>query len=211
VCAHGSAILLGLLLRCSVATAQQVSADRVDPSTITAATITPLNYKPLTEGDRLRLYLKGLSSPFSIVGSAASAGIGQWGDKPERWKQGATGYGYRFASSYAQHITQETLQFGLSSLLQEDNRYFASGESTRGTRVKYAIESTFLARRNDGTRRFSFSRILAMAGASFISRSWQPHDTSKLHSAGVNFATSVGVAVGFNVAREFWPRKGPQP
>jgi hypothetical protein len=69
------------------------------------------------------------------------------------------------------------------------------------------VKSTFLARRDDGSRRISYSRIVAFAGAALISRLWQPRSTNSLHSAALNFGTSMGVAAGFDVAREFWPHK----
>ena len=46
-----------------------------------------------------------------------------------------------------------------------------------------------------------------MAGSSLISRTWQPESTGRLRSAGLNFSTSLALAVGFNVAREFLPKK----
>lgn len=44
------------------------------------------------------------------------------------------------------------------------------------------------------------------AGAALLSRTWQPHSTHSFRSAGLNLATSLGVATGMDVAREFWPR-----
>jgi hypothetical protein len=35
---------------------------------------------------------------------------------------------------------------------------------------------------------------------------WQPHSTGSARSATVNFGTTIGIAAGFNVAREFLPR-----
>jgi hypothetical protein len=113
----------------------------------------------------------------------------------------------RFASSYGEHVVRETLMFGASSALNEDNRYLHSGESDVRLRIRYAVGSTFLARRDDGARRLSFSRMGAFAGAALISRLWQPRSTRGLHSATVNFGTSIGIAAAFNVVREFWPRK----
>jgi len=142
----------------------------------------------------------------SFISTAASAGWGQWRNRPEEWKQGARGYGLRYGSGYAQRITREALILGASSILHEDNRYFASRQTGFGPRLKYALESTFLARKDDGTRRFAFSQVGGMAGASLISRTWQPNSTGSMRSAGLNFATGLGVAAGFNVAREFVPR-----
>jgi hypothetical protein len=98
------------------------------------------------------------------------------------------------------------MMFGLSSALHEDNRYLASGLSGGGARVKYALASTFLARRDDGSKRLSLSRLAAFAGASALSRWWQPAGQRTFRNGAVNFGTSISVAAGFNVAREFLPR-----
>ena len=153
------------------------------------------------------LLLKDTFSPMSFVNSAASAGLGQWRDRPKEWKQGAEGYGLRYASSFAEHIANQTLLFGASSLFREDNRYVRSGEPGTGARVKYGVASTFMARHADGTRHISWSRIIAFAGAAAVSRLWQPHDNRSVRSGMFNFGTSVGITAGFNVAREFWPGK----
>jgi hypothetical protein len=163
-------------------------------------------FVPMTESQRLREFFKDTVSPPSFVTSAANAGIGQARDRPEEWKQGGEGYGLRFASSFGTHIVRATLQFGASSLLHEDNRYIPSGQTGAKARIGYAVESTFLARRDDGSRRLSYSRIGAFAGAALISRLWQPDSTRTGRSAAINFGITMGVAAGFNVAREFLPR-----
>jgi hypothetical protein len=160
----------------------------------------------MTEGQRLREFFKDTVSPLSFLSSAASAGIGQARNRPKEWKQGSEAYGMRYGSAFAEHIVRETLEFGASSVLHEDNRYIPSGQTGVGARIGYAVESTFLARRGNGSRRFSYSRIGAFAGGAFISRLWQPHSTGSARSATVNFGTTIGIAAGFNVAREFLPR-----
>lgn len=178
-------------------------ADRASPASAPAAqpasSTTP-------EGQRVGEFLKDTFSPLSLVRSAASAGIGQWRDAPRQWGQGGEGYGRRYASSYAQHVVNATLMFGGSNIFHEDNRYVPSGQSGVGTRIKYALKSTFLARHN-GARRISRSRIIALVGASVISRKWQPDATDRARSACINIGTSIGFTLGFGVAREFWPHK----
>jgi len=162
-------------------------------------------FVPMTEAERLRECLKNVTSPASVLGAAASAGIGQWRNSPEQWGQGAEGYGRRFGSAYAQNIVRQTLIFGASSVLHEDDRYFRLGQSGFKARIWYAVRSTFLARRDDGTSRFSYSRIGGIAGASFISRLWQPATTGGIENAAANIGTSIAATAGFNLAREFLP------
>jgi hypothetical protein len=159
----------------------------------------------MTEHDRLRQYLKDTVSPVSVLSSGAVAGIGQWRDRPPEWKQGSLGYGRRLGSEAAEHVVRATLMFGASSVLHEDNRYFRDDEGAFRARLRYAVESTFLARHDDGSKHISVSKIGAFLGAALISRSWQPSSSATLQSAGSNFGISMGVAAGFEVAREFLP------
>jgi hypothetical protein len=162
-------------------------------------------FVPMTESQRLKFYFKSTFAPMSFFTSAVSAGIGQWRDRPTAWHQGAEGYGRRYASSYGEHIVLETLVFGGSSLLHEDNRFIPSGQAGAGNRVRYAVESTFLARHDDGTRHLSISRLAGLAGAALISRAWQPRNNRRLNSAALNFGISLSMSTGFSVAREFLP------
>jgi hypothetical protein len=162
-------------------------------------------FQPMTQEERLHHFIKGTFSVESLVRSAAGAGILQWTNTPSEWQQGAEGYARRFGNSYAQHIMRQTIMYGASSLLDEDNRYLPSGRSGAGARLKYAVGSTFLARKHDGTRRISLSRLGSYAAVAFISREWQPRSTSGAQNAATSFETTLGSEVGFNIAREFLP------
>ena len=159
----------------------------------------------MTERERLRRYLTDTVNPVSLLSSAASAGIGQWRDRPPEWNQGGLGYGRRIGSAYAEHIVRQTLMFGASSVLHEDNRYFRCADAGIKARVGYAVESTVLARHDDGSRHVSISKIGAFGGAALISRTWQPASSGGLRNAASNFGISLAVAAGFEVAREFLP------
>jgi len=163
-------------------------------------------YVPMSQEQRRHDYFRKLVSPISLVSSAASAGIGQWRDQPEPWGQGGQGYARRFGSSFGQHLVRETLIFGISSGFHEDNRFVPSDEPTARGRFKDAVAGTFLATKDDGSRSVSVSKIGGLVGAAFLSRLWQPPGYRTAHGAEVSIAVGIGVAVGFNVAREFVPR-----
>jgi hypothetical protein len=160
----------------------------------------------LTETERAREYLKELINPLSFVESAASSAWGQLRDRPHEWGEGGAGYGRRFASSFGQHAVEDTLKFGLANALHEDNRYVASGRRGFGPRLIYALETTLQSRDQDGDRQVSYSKIGSLAGASLLSRLWQPHSTGGAGNGAVNFGISVAFAASLNVAREFMPR-----
>ena len=177
----------------------------VPATTITPAARTAAEFQPMTRSERLRNYLLSTVSAESVVSAAASAGIRQWEDSPEEWRGGAEGFGYRLGDAFAHHMVRTTLEYGASSVLHEDNRYFASGESGALRRIKYAVVSTFLARHDNGSRSVSYSRLGGAAGSAFISRIWQPRSTTSAGDGAVSFGISMGTDVGFNVFREFLP------
>ena len=176
------------------------------PALCQTAAPTATSYRPPTQSERFHHYLKGTFSVESLLRSAAGSGLLQATNTPSEWGQGAEGYGRRVGSSYAQHIMRQTILYGASDLLHEDTRYVRSGEQTAGGRVRYALESTFLARKDDGSRRISFSRIGSVVAVAFISREWQPHSTNGAQNAFSNIGITFGSEAGFNVAREFLPK-----
>jgi hypothetical protein len=180
------------------------TANRVANPTSTQAA--PPAYVPITPKQRAAYYVHHMFNLESVLRTGAAAGINQGLNTPREWGQGAEGYGRRFGSIYGDHIIQSTVMYGLSAALDEDNRYFRSGETGFGQRAKYAVESPFLARHRDGSRHLSISRMSSYVAAATISRLWQPPSTrAMVHAANV-FGIAVGVEAGFNVAREFFPK-----
>jgi len=163
------------------------------------------DFKPLTAGQKAKFYAKGLFGPFMFFSAATSAGITQAMDVPRPWGQGAEGYFHRFGNYYAKQAVQRTLRLGGEELLHEDNRYFQSGEHGVGRRIFYALKSSVMARGNDGRQHISISEIGSIAGASFISRLWQPSTNSSAGDGAVSFGIGMGVNAGVNIAREFLP------
>jgi hypothetical protein len=168
-----------------------------------AQSLTPLP----TPDERRAAYWKGLANPLSVVTSAASAGIGQWRDAPEEWEQGGSGFAKRFVSSYGGHMVHSTLEFGASSLLNEDTRYIPSGRKGFGPRLKYALANSMTARYrgDDGIMysRISGAKLSALVGTAAVSRIWQPDRSVSTFATAC--ATSLGISIGFTVAREFLP------
>ena len=181
---------------------------KVDPAWLKHGSLSPQQSTvvPMDQRERFHQYLEDLSRPSFVIGVAATAGLGQWENSPKEWMQGSEGYSKRLGDAFAQHIMMETMMFGAASTLHEDNRYFPSGKSGFGGRLKYAIASTFLARKDDGNWRLSYSRIGATAGTAFLSRVWQPRSTGTAGDGATSFGISEGTQVGLSVAREFLPR-----
>ncbi|HEY2861602.1 MAG TPA: hypothetical protein VGJ21_24595 [Terracidiphilus sp.] len=164
------------------------------------------DFVPMTNSERMAHYEYSLFGPQALLYSAAQAGLNQLRNTPEEWGQGAEGYGRRYGGAYAQHIIGATVANGIAFGLHEDNRYFKSGKSGIG-RLSYAITSALLARHDDGSRFISFSAIGGTAAGAFISRTWQPPNTTSMGSGAVSFGIAMGARAGLNVVREFLPTR----
>jgi hypothetical protein len=166
---------------------------------------TPLaqSFVPMTGTQRANQYWQDLANPVAILGSGVVAGTNQWTNATPSWGQGSAGFGKRFASAYGQHVLNVSFSDGLAAALHEDNRYFLSGETGFGKRLRYALTSTVLARRDDGSRRVSISRLVGFGAASAVSRTWRPPGERSASGAIGSFAIVLAGQAGFNLVREF--------
>ena len=79
-----------------------------------------LTYTRPTEKTKLHNYFFDTLGPHPIVGAAVTPGINQWDGAPPEWKQGAEGYGRRFASNFAIAGVSTTTRYALAKAFHED-------------------------------------------------------------------------------------------
>ena len=128
--------------------------------------------------------------------------------QPAEWEQGAYGYGRRFANILGQYSIQRTVTFGISSALDEDNRYFNSGASGIWRRTGYEVLSGILARDSDGGRHVSISQVGRVAGRFSIPILATASSQDSPADGAVSFALSMASNMGFGVVKEFLPDIG---
>ena len=216
---RSSAILIfGLLCWQSAAGAQTInnnivpdegSSDRAAKTGVIGgeSSINRSTYAPPTMSERLRMYVVSAFGPQAILRAAAGAGIAQWDNTPKEWKQGSEAYGERFGNVLAEHVIYKTLEAGASAVLHEDDRYFLSTDTGFGKRLKHAVGSAFVTRNPAGEDRFAYARFGAALGSAFISRAWQPPSKNSAGDAAVTFGINMAVDMGWNVFKEFRPKR----
>ena len=134
----------------------------------------PAKVNSLTFGDRARIYRQALIRPYTLLGPALGAGIGQWEDEPPEWGPASDGYARRFASGVGRSVIAETIRFGVAAADGEDPRYHRSQESGVWNRTRHVIAETFTSETVNGTRIPAYSRFAGIYGAAFISNAWYP-------------------------------------
>jgi hypothetical protein len=161
----------------------------------------------LTLGDRFHIYRQSILSPYTLVGPALGAGIGQWEDEPPEWGEGGEGYARRLVSGVGRHLIAETIRFGVAVADGEDPRYHPSEESGIWHRTRHVVVETFTSKTAGGTRIPAYSRFVGTYGAAFISNLWYPESRSTAGWALRRGSTALASSLGFNLFQEFAHRK----
>jgi hypothetical protein len=161
----------------------------------------------LTFGERSRIYARSIFRPYTLVGPALGAGIGQPENEPPEWGQGGEGYARRFASGVSRHLIAETIRFGVAAADGEDPRYQRSGEAGVWARARHAVVETFTSQTSSGVRIPAFSRFAGTYGAAFISNMWYPDSRATTGWALRRGSTALGSSLAFHLFEEFMPRK----
>jgi hypothetical protein len=162
-------------------------------------------YTFITGHQRLEHFAAKSAGPTAVVQALAGSGWQTWRKSPEEWTSNTRGYSQRVGYKFARIGVSNTIELGVTTLFNEDPRFFHLGHGGFGKRMGYAFTSTFTARRPDGSRRVSVGRFAGKFGGAFIANTWYPpsNDTTgdALRRVGIGFAFGVG----FNVVKEFSP------
>ena len=165
------------------------------------------NAHSLTFAKRFSIYSHDIFSPYTVVGPALGAAIGQWDNEPPEWGQGGEGYARRLASGMGRQVISETIRFGFAAADGEDPRFQRSTEKGVWNRVRHAVAETFTSRTESGARIPAFSRFAGTYGAAFISNAWYPESQATAGWALRRGSTALGASLGFALFEEFVPRK----
>jgi hypothetical protein len=87
----------------------------------------------------------------------------------------------------------------------EDPRYFVSGQGGPWKRTWYAMVHEFVVHNDNGTMVPAYSRFVADYGMPFIAQQWRPGRFRTVPDGLRAGTCSLGLGVGLNVGREFWP------
>jgi hypothetical protein len=160
---------------------------------------------PLTVGERAALHARRVASPLAVLGSGASAAVGQCRGEPQPWGGGMAGLGRRYASSHGYLGAQNLFHFGLGAAFLEDPRYRRSGETRIPARIRHAALSTVIARTPDSRSRYNFALVGSHVGAAMLANQWHPPGYDNVGDGFTRAAIGVGFSALRNVAAEFWP------
>jgi hypothetical protein len=164
------------------------------------------NAEPLTPRGKFRIFRQNVTDPFTFVGTAIQAGIGQASNDFPSYGQGVQGYAKRYGAAVADFTIGEFMStYVFPSLLHEDPRYFREGEGATKKRLRHAIASAFVARTDSGHTSFNWSNSVGRVAAGGVSTLYYPAEN---RSIGLVFSRA-GIGMLFGTAGAIFSEFGP--
>jgi hypothetical protein len=164
------------------------------------------NAAPLTPRGKFRIFRQNVTDPFTFVGVAIQAGIGQATNDFPSYGQGVQGYAKRYGAALADFTIGEFMStYAFPSLLHEDPRYFRDGEGTTKKRLGHALASAFVTRTDSGRASFNWSNSVGRIAAGGVSTLYYP---SEDRTIGLVFSRA-GIGMIFGTAGAVFSEFGP--
>jgi Carboxypeptidase regulatory-like domain len=161
------------------------------------------NPAPLTTSLKFHLALKTSTDTFTILGTAALAGINQAGDTPN-YQQGFKGYAERFGAVAGDGVSDIMIGGAiLPSLLHQDPRYYYKGTGTNKSRALHALASPFVCKGDNGKLQPNFSSIGGDLSSSALSNLYYPQSNRGAGLVFQNVALTTGERMLSALVQEF--------
>jgi hypothetical protein len=164
-----------------------------------------LESEPLTSRDKFKIATEDAFDPGSFALAAIFAGEAQLTNGNRSFGQGAAGYGKYYGAAFADFTIGNYMTEAIyPSLLHQDPRYFRKGIGSGWSRLGYAMGQIFWTHTDSGGTQFNFSEVFGNATAVAISNAYYS-DNRTASDAISKLGTQLGVDMGSNILKEFWP------
>jgi hypothetical protein len=158
-----------------------------------------------TTRGRVNAYVRDLTGPSALLGTAAATAYDQIRNDPPEWGGGAGGLGKRLASNAGSLVVGETVRHGLALALGRSTWYHRCDCNGFGPRVEHALVETFTDRDRAGHRAVSVPTFAGTLAGSFAQRLWRPGLTNA--QAAEQAGTALVFSAAFNVVKELMHKR----
>lgn len=163
----------------------------------------------LSARQKLNLFADTTFDRITLVSAAFDAGINQATDTPHGYGQGGEGYAKRYGAAVADNVTSNFLgKFLFPVVFHQDPRYFSKLEGTKGQRIGYAVSRVLVTRGDNGRNQFNVSQVLGSFSSAAMVNVWYPPRDRDAETTLIRGASRLGVTMGMNIFKEFWPEIG---
>jgi hypothetical protein len=170
-----------------------------------ARNLDPSTYEPITMNGRVRWWVRSLIGPESLAAGVFVAGYQTARNQPSVWGTHWDGFGKRYGMRMSNIAVSNAIQGGVGSIWGEDPRYFRSGESSMGGRLRHVAMGVFEAKYRDGNYGPNVSYYIGSVSGNFISNAWRPSEQTTTGATMSRVGTGVLGKLVSNAFKEFWP------
>ncbi|MEO8573977.1 MAG: hypothetical protein ABI481_08400 [Pyrinomonadaceae bacterium] len=172
-------------------------------TSVTNVTSSQSTYTPPDGATRRKRYINSLIGPVNLGRMVLRAGISTWSNSPEEWGTKWEGFGRRLASTFGKNAIKQTTTYGLDEVLKVDSHFYRSKSKSTGARIRNSLISPVTARDRTGKRVIGIPNLVGTYTAGIVSyEAWYP-DRYDWKDGVRNGTFSLGLAVGFNLFKEF--------
>jgi hypothetical protein len=159
---------------------------------------------PLTSRQKLSLATRDTFDSMSLAGNGLGAGIEQATNAHAAYRQGAAGYGKRWAALIADNVSDDLLShYVFASALHQDPRYFYQGTGTKKARLYHALSSALVAHSDSGKLMPNYAYLLGDVSSAALSNAYYPRADRNVNWFLINVAVAIAGRAGEAVAQEF--------
>ena len=170
------------------------------------------HYKPdlvlcsLEIKDKFFLFLHDSVDPETILSAGFDAGISQGENDDPSFGQGGKGYAKRLGVSYVDEVQFRFFkEFAYPTIFSEDPRYYRMGQGPVRRRFLHAVAHSVVAYNDHSRPMFNFSEWVGEISAISLGNLYHPGARRGFAPAAQNLAFDVGLDIGYDELREFWP------
>jgi hypothetical protein len=162
-------------------------------------------YVPLTRRQKFTLATKDTFDPGAVALVAIFAGESQLANSNRAFGEGAPAFARYFGATYGDLLIGNYMaEAVIPSLLHQDPRYFARRTGTAWSRLGSAMSQIFWTHTDSGHMQFNYSEIVGNSVTVAISNAYY-EDHRSAGDAASRLGLQLGVDMGTNVLKEFWP------
>jgi hypothetical protein len=164
-----------------------------------------VGFKPLSAAEKFSVAAEDAFDPGTFALAGIFAGEAQVTNQNKSFGQGVAGSGRYYAASYAGFAIGDYMTEAVfPTLLHQDPRYFRKGTGSGWSRLGYAMGQIFITHGDSGRTEVNYSEIVGNSVAVAISDAY--YKDSRTARDGVSgLGLQLGVDMGGNVLKEFWP------
>jgi len=171
------------------------------------------HYKPgaalcsLEIRDKFFLFLRDSADPETFLAAGFDAGISQAKNNDPQFGQGTLGYAKRYGVTYLDEVQFRAFkEFIYPTIFSEDPRYYRIGQgASKARRFLRPFKHMIVAYNDNGKPMFNFSEWLGEASGTSLSNLYHPGNRRGFGPAAENVGMDVGLDIGYDELREFWP------